>query len=298
MIRKHFFRFGAALVVSGATVGAVLVKPEPIAANGETNVVSAVTAIAPTMLTGARAEIQSQTGTTLSMKFFDASEAQYTLDFTRPTTNDVWKATTSEPVGIVFGNDDPQYAGPSARRSFGITREQSIQTFSTAIASRPFDNVTIFRTFGGMAIGLWQQGLITEIWYVGTFVQEALQVAQDPDPDGSMCEAVRLMCCATTNDVPNPNMEACAAALACPAEVAATCGCLDAICDMCHPAPQPPAPACTAEQQALSDSACILGAPACQPPPPPIPDWVQDVIDLLQEIIDRLQEIIDNLPMN
>lgn len=283
-------------LVGAAALTVALAKPRPTtAANVSSPVATAVAVMTPTMLSGARAEIQSQTGTTLNMKFFDSTNAQYTLNFARPTTNDVWKATTSESLGIVFGNENPRYAGAATRKSLGITLDQAVQTFNTSIVNRPFDDLTIYKTYGGMAIGLWQQGSITEIWYVGEFVQALVQEAQDPDPDQSMCQAALAICCSradpANNATPGDMKEACQAALLCPNQKLAACACLDTLCGLCHPQPDPPTPPCSGAVLALSEAACLLGAPPCQlPPPPDVPAWVQDIIDLLEEILNRLQE--------
>lgn len=249
--------------------------------------------------TGPRIEIQSQTSTALSIRVFDTTNAQLSLNFARTAPGDSWKTDSSGSLGIIFGNTEPRYAGRAVRRSLGLTAQQSLRTFDSSIATRTFTDVTVFKTYSGMAIGLWQGRVITEIWYVGTLVDQAIQEAQEnPDPDGSMCAAVRALCCRQTDGEPNPNMDSCAAALQCPSQLVAACACLDVICAMCVPGPQPPFPPCAPEKQALAERACNMGAPVCQPPappppPPPPPKWVDDLQELLREILERLQEIID-----
>lgn len=111
----------AALVVVGAAAAvASLVKSDQATAGHAADVVSTVAVIAPGMLDGARAEIQSQTDTTLNMTFFDATNAQYTLNVTRPTADDIWTANTTESLGIVFGNSNPRYAGSATRRALAL----------------------------------------------------------------------------------------------------------------------------------------------------------------------------------
>lgn len=253
--------------------------------------------------TAARIEIQSQTGTSLALRFFDSTNAQVTLNFARAAPSESWKANSSAPLGIVFGKTEPKYAGKAVRRSLGLTTQESLRTLDATIATRAFTDVTVFKTYSGMAIGLWQGRVITEIWYVGTFVNQAIQEAQEnPDPDGSMCAAVRALCCRQADGEPDPNMDSCAAALQCPTQLMAACACLDAICAMCvNPGPQPPLPPCSPEKQALSETACNIGAGPCQPPAPPppppapapTPKWVEDLQELLREILERMQEILD-----
>lgn len=257
----------------------------------------------------AHIEIQSQTGTALTMKFFDSNDALYTLSFTRPTSNDVWSPTTSESRGIVFGNGNPQYAGPARRRALGITPAQALQTFSTAIVNRPLDDLTIYKTHSGMAIGLWQEGWITEVWYVGTLVQDWLQAADEGEHDAA-CDAALATCCDTqdhdgdpdTPPHPEGNPDSCESVAGnCPDHKEQACDCLDAMCHLCvHPQPDPPAvDLCTPAERAMSNEACDTYLDAeCgpSPPPPPPPQWLQDIRDLLEHLLNLFQEYLESLP--
>lgn len=257
----------------------------------------------------AHIEIQSQTGTALAMKFFDANTVQYTMNFTRPTSNDAWIASTTASPGILFGNASPVYAGTALLRSLGITAEEHVRTFDTSIVNSTLDDLTIFKTWEGAAVCLWQEGAITEIWYVGTFVQALLAMVIEYDFDSS-CDASVAMCCATVpqpnppgGQLPNPSTEACGAVVGggCSANhKAAACSCLQAACDMCeHPAPSTPGPDdCTPAQQEKSDKSCNISSAsaACAPQPPPtIPEWLQHLEELLEQFLNGLQQIIDQM---
>ena len=111
-------------------------------------------------------EVLSETGTSLSMRFTAATGAQQTINFTRSSTEDVWKGPSQvggPTPGITFGNTSPQFALPSTLRALGITPEQAVRTFDSSIANRTFDDLTIYQLCeqGEMAVALWQQGRIT-----------------------------------------------------------------------------------------------------------------------------------------
>lgn len=269
--------------------------------------------------TGAHIEIASQTSTTLSMRFYDASNAQVTLGFSRSGASDPWRTTSTGSPGIIFGNSTPVYASAARCRALGIMPEQALTTFDVAICNRPFDDVTIFQTYGGMAIGLWQGGAITEIWYVGSLVQAAIERAQSDPNMHSACENLKAECCNTktnpadppggpSNPIPTPDMDACASVVNnpnCPDQDDAVCDCLANICSYCpHPAADPPptpCPCCEDGLQGKSTKACDLYSHNCPPPepspPPPPPPW-EEILRLLQEILERLQHIFDRMPMN
>lgn len=244
-------------------------------------------------------QIVNQSATELSLKFTDAELQEYTLAFTRDAEEDLWQPQTQAPRGFEFGNPNPVYAGRALRRSLDITAQQALQTFDVGIAARPMDDVTIMRTYEGVAISLWQQGAITEIWYVGSWLQEAYDYAVLEETP--MCDANEMLCCRKISDpelgqVPTPNLDACAAALNCLQEhIDKACQCLAEACAMC---PHGGESNCSDEKQQQSEQACIMGGPACEvppPPPPAAPPWIDDLFETLWEILDRLEEIIDQM---
>jgi hypothetical protein len=291
----------ATLTLCGAVfVGILLLKPPPspassVATATSTHVPGIVAAIASTVFDpAARIEIESQADTALTVKFYDAANALYTMDFTRPTTNDAWRASTTASPGILFGNTEPRYAGSAVRRALGITAEQAITTFNTSIVNRPMEDVTIFKTFSGTAIALWQEDAITEIHYVGSWVQDVVDYAQQTGTP--MCDASLAQCCnsATGFQWP-PGLDSCAAALQCTAmHKAEACSCLQQACAHCpHPA-DPEAPnACNPVDQEISNDACDMGGPPCEVTPPVQPITLQDIWNLLKEILERLQQWFD-----
>ncbi len=244
--------------------------------------------------------IVNRSATELSLSFTDAELLEYTLTFTRDAEEDHWQPRTPAPRGFEFGNPDPVYASRARQRSLGISAQQALQTLDGAIAARPMDDVTIMRTHEGVAINLWQDGAITEIWYVGSWLQEVHDHAARLEVAAS--EANRMLCCRKESrpggrDVPAPNLDACAAALdGLPEHFNAACRCLAAACAMCSHGDPAGDPACTNEQQQRSELACLTGGPACEVPPPPPPaaaPWVDDLFLTLWEIRDRLEAIID-----
>jgi|GEM_PF-4366500 len=277
----------------------------------------AAAAVPAPLATGARIEIVSQTSTTLSMRFYDASNVQVTLGFTRTGASDPWRTTSSASPGIIFGRPNPVYASAARCRALGITPEQALTTFDVAICNRPLDNVTIFQTYSGIAIGLWQVGSITEIWYVGSLVQDAIDRAQSDPNMHSACENLKAECCNTKpnpadppggprNPIPTPNIDACAGVVDnpnCPDQHDSVSACLAYACNFCtHPAPETPTPPCSEDDlQNKSTQACNLYANKCPPPepppPPPPPPW-QEILRLLLEILERLQHIFDRMPIS
>lgn len=251
-------------------------------------------------------EIVSESGTSLSVKFTDAQNNNVTLSFGRPTTNDVWIAqsqtlTTGAPE-IVFGNDDPTFAGPAALRAMGIHPGEAIRTFASAITQSEFDDITIYRLYGGeSAIALWRETSISEIWYVGEMVKDFVIEPFAP----STCEQSLDFCCRhkQTNPpegdpvtYPWPHINNCVAVIqSCGAGYSAlACDCLFDACDFC--APEHPQPVCS-EVPGLEDrsaDACATHTSRCNPGPPD-PDPAVKVINLLAVVLDRVQAIIDNL---
>ncbi len=266
----------------------------------------------------ARIEVVSQTVTALSMRFVDALDRATTLDFTRATPTECWRTTSTALIGPMpwFGNPAPVYASPARCRSLGITAEQALTTFDVAICGRPLDDVTIFKTFDGMAIGLWRGRSIAEIWYVGSLVQDAVERAQSDQHMRASCENMRAVCCATipnpadpptgpSHPIPTPDIDACAGVANnpnCADGHEAVCSCAAYACEFCaHPAPMPPVPPCSENDlQKKSINACILYATKCGPPTPePVPPPLtpmDEVLRLLQEILERLQLVLDRMP--
>lgn len=281
------------VVTCGAVFGIAAVHRAPSGA------IPLVVTTAPTYVTGPRVEVESQSTTTLSLKVVDVTDAEFVVDFSRADASDVWRATTTTPPGILFGNDRPRYAGAALRGTLGITPNQAITTLDpSVIVARPLDDVTVFRTFSGLAIGLWQQGAITEIHYAGTWVSDMRAIAQATAGTVTMCEAAVAECCNTTpggqDAIWPPNLDGCNAALQCGStHKSQACACLLAACQHCpHPPPSPPAvDPCPADEREISNQACFMGGPACEVvPPPPPPTSLEDIWDLLRQILDLLQE--------
>ena len=249
-------------------------------------------------------EVLSETGTSLSMRFTAATGAQQTINFTRSSTEDVWKGPSQvggPTPGITFGNTSPQFALPSTLRALGITPEQAVRTFDSSIANRTFDDLTIYQLCeqGEMAVALWQQGRITEIWYVGLLVQEVLALI-----DEQVCDRLISLCCRTIpinggfecpTTAPNPRVSSCVAAAnpqnPCPNwqqacnclhDACTFCGLFSDCCDLVEGLQDVSAAACEAWQTSTMTN--------CNPPPAPDEN---DAVNLLVEVRERLQARID-----
>ncbi len=286
------------------------------ASEGDRSALSTADPTAPSVVVqgnpnSAGAQIESQTDTTLTVRFVDANGAQHTLPLIRDSPTGLWRAATSGSLGIVFGNPNPRYAGPALRRSHGITVGEALQTFDAGLVSRPFDDLTLIRTYGGMAILLWQEGAVTEVWYVGSLVHAMTQAAQEQPLPQACLAAIAVCCDGTDHDadpntppIPEGNPDACVAAIeTCPRLKQQACACLTTMCAYCpHPQPDPPEPdPCSSDQRDMSFGACMAQLSSCLAPSPPShspPPWEEIIRDLLQEILDRLQELLDNPPWN
>lgn len=266
--------------------------------------IALVLQIAAPVHAAAHIQIQNQTGTSLTMKFVDASDDEFTLSFTRENTNENWNAVSTASPSMLFGNPEPRYAGAALRRALGITIDQAITTFNpSTIVNRPMEDVTIFKTFSGLAIALWQQRAITEIHYVGTWVEVMQAMTAEAEGDMSMCEASVAECCngAGAGNWP-PDLDSCNASLQCGGAFKdSACTCLDTACNHCpHPAPAPPLEdPCSPGDREISTGACNMGGPACEVEPPPDPPiGLQDIWELLRRMLDLLEEWLNNQVWN
>lgn len=264
--------------------------------------------------------VTAETATSMTMRFTRAAGEQSTVQFSRPNLTGYWRAS-AQPEGVIpgitFGNANPRYGRSSRLREFGISPEQALRTMSSGIASRPHDDLTIFQLFeqGEIAVCLWTEGTITEIWYAGEFVNEVLAGFPSQDPEfHSVCGRLKRLCCrkrelAPTDpptpcpqEIPNPRISSCvAAATHCRGLVgSAVCDCLFDACRFCGQAEE-----CCAVVPGLED----LSAEACEawianrtcnlPEPPASTDpnpGVEQATALLGEVVDRMQSIIDSRP--
>ena len=259
--------------------------------------------------------IVTETETTLTLRFTDARASQSTIEFKRTTSTATWTppAGANGSEGIVFGRANPVYASIARQRAQGITAEQAITTLTSAISTRPLTDITIFRLGATeMAIGLWQGKSITEIWFVGTVIEELLL---GPGTAGrSFCDRGLTLCCQSLtvpspgygnpSSIPNPRISACKmVALVCgDAAKASACDCLLDACNFCFDHPnyccgnQPPSdPPCPLPWlPEASYAACEAGMEVCvTPPESPAPPPPGPLSLLLDEIANRLQACID-----
>ncbi len=279
--------------------------------------IAAAAAVAESQAAKPRIEIVSQTSTTLSMRFYDASGVSATLGFTRTTETDPWSSDSTASLGTILGNSTPGYASAARCRALGITAEQALTSLDVAICNRPCDDISIFKTYSGVAIGLWREKSIAEIWYAGTLVQDAIARARQDLGMRFVGENLKSACCNTKPNpaelsenqgkpIPAPNLDACAGIvnnLNFPDQRDAVCDCLIYACQFCvHPPPDQPVPPCSEDGlQSNSIRACILytdNCPAPQPRSPPLPlkGW-EELRPLLQEIAERLQYVFDRMPV-
>jgi len=250
--------------------------------------------------------------TTLVLNFTDTNGQSMPLTFSRDDEQSLWREadTQSAVPGITFGNTDPQFAPPARQRASGITPQQAITTFDKSIAARPMDDITIYELGAGdMAIALWQGGVITEIWYVGSLVEAII----NPVWVGwSFCERAQELCCETVpgpggfqtpDEVPKPHIQACKAVAQNCGEAAKqqACNCLNTACEFCDEEDGYPDLCCGDDEgeedcdypwmPKSSEDACVAGVEVCvDPPVPPEPDAVDN---LLVEIANRLQVLVD-----
>lgn len=257
----------------------------------------------------------AETELQLTLRLTDARGAQRTLEFNRANAAAAWQGpdVPGAVPGIIFGRADPIYASAARQRSLGISADQTIATFSTAITSRPMSDVTVFRLGGGdMAIALWQGNLVTEIWYVWTLVEE---VMFSPGFQGwQLCQRALALCCAAVPNphpglgepttIPHPRVDACRIVARNCGEAAkhSACDCLNTACNFCFDEPeyccggqQPPDQAClTPWLPEESEQACVVGVEVCvEPPAPPVPPQPDPVGALMDEIANRLQVRVD-----
>ncbi len=252
----------------------------------------------------ARVELVAESQTALSMRFVDARGSQLVIEFARRDSGSLWKAPASTHLGVIFGRGKPRYAGLATRRALGITPDQSLRTFDSTIRDATFDDLTVFKTYGGMAVGLWRGKSIAEIWYVGSAVARVRQVAQE-NGHTQACESALATCCDTHDHDGNPNTppvpegdpDICVSVIHnCPGARAQACHCLSTMSQRC-PHPQPDAPAtdpCTPEERSMSDCAMRAVVENCgeiEPPNPP--EWYLELMELLRQILDRLQEQLE-----
>ena len=211
----------------------------------------------------------------MTLKLYDATEAEFTLNFARGASTEKWKASLdpNTSLGIIFGNPSPHFFGEATLKDLGVAPDQALRTLDSTIINSTMTDVTIVHLFGDdVAIALWQGRGITEIWYAGNLVERLLEHAMAPgDNHGGMCQAALLECCSKVEVpgaqppvlVPNGNPNACVAvATGCPASKTAACSCLADMCAACsHPTPAPPAPDdCPPDRRAMSNAACNAGA--------------------------------------
>jgi len=269
--------------------------------------------------------VAGETETSLTMLFTSAAGAQATIQFSRDNSAGFWKAPAQQQQGVVpgvtFGNTGLTFASPSRLREFGISPDQALHTFTSGIASRTHDDITIIQLFeaGEMAIALWREGEITEIWYVGEFVEEVLIAFPPHVPQiNTVCNRLKDLCCKTEppptaepplpcpQQIPKPFVSGCvAAAKHCRAQIAdAACDCLFDACNFCEVSP-----ACCEAIPGLEEqlgAACVawIEHEWCNPPPPPPPPppgqdpGVEDATALLGEVVNRLQAIVDSRPQS
>jgi len=252
----------------------------------------------------AQVEIVSETATAMTVRFHDNNSQILTVSLTRASSADAWlgPVSTTQAPGVVFGRTNPVYASTSSQRALGVSAQGAVRPFSSAIASSPLSDVTVFRiTPTALAVGLWQQNRIVEIWYVGEFVHAFLGMLQQL----SACQRMEQLCCRDKecDDDNNPEtpkvmvhnglMEACRRLWdKCPGKTDEACACILKNCSFCLVPNN--ATACTnCGLGALSDAACLLHFDLCDPGPPdprPAPD---DVDELLEEVANRLDVRID-----
>lgn len=309
MKRRHYLGSGTAIACLGAGAAVLLIATASsnlVATSSAHTANAAIVATATTVpSSNSRIEILSQTDTTLAVKFVDAYDDQITLDFTRANTDANWVIISAASPGILFGNINPRYAGAALRRERGITPELALRTFDpNAIVSRPIDDVTIFKTFSGAAIALWQQGAITEIHYVGTWVRELQETAAATLGHLTPCQMNLNHCCNSIpphsgNGVWPPDLDSCNAIFNdCRLEQKLqACSCLATACNHC-PYPHNP-DTCSQEDFDLSRDACNAHSNnGCNSLTNPPPNPHQQILDLLQRILDLLQQWIDSQPWN
>lgn len=297
-MNRSFRTVACAAILCGVTVAAIGLWPE-------TRAVS-------TVAQNPRVELMSQDDTSLSLKYVDSGDNAWTVNFTRPTTDDVWMAVLPAITqrGIIFGNPGSQFAGSARQRAAGVTAQQAITTLEAGITQRPMDDVTIFYLGAGdVAIGLWQNGAIVEIHYVGTFVKEVMDVGFD---GWNFCQRAVQLCCRKVDppdpliepQIPRPNVAACRAAASgnCSQDDwFDACNCLAYACNFCanHPGYCCGDPndidnydpnCATPWLPAAAENACNEGVYSCVGPPEPEPG---DDALAFEEIINRLQVLVD-----
>lgn len=263
--------------------------------------------------TGARVQVLSQTDTTMSLKFFDKHENHHTVSFARSDSESLWRGAGLQNVdpGIIFGNTQPRFAGPARQRAAGISPQQAITTLDSSITGRPMDDITIYYLGAGdMAIGLWQNGAIMEIHYVGALVVEVMWIGFQ---QWNFCQRLKQLCCRKIEqppppfglpDIPKPNVAACRILAKNCGMKQDACDCLNYACDFCfeHPAyccgeepppdpedPNAPGPCPWPWLPADSEAACVAGGEICVEPP----DEDEEVDAVFEEIANRLQVIVD-----
>lgn len=156
------------------------------------------------------------------------------------------------------------------------------------------DDVTIFRLHSDdLVVGLWQDDVITEMWYIGEYVKAMLETTHFTEFQWNFCERSASLCCRSIPNpypglnepthIPQPNVTACTAVIQnCPDQSNQACGCLNTACefcfnhaDYCHDEAFPWLPD-------AHEAACVAGTQHCvnQPDGDGGPGAV--VIDLLQ----------------
>ncbi len=240
--------------------------------------------------------VLSQSESEMGLRLVNAKGFSYQLDLIFDAEINSWHAVSTGVPGIVFGNEQLVFARPVQLRALNISTAEAIQPMSSAIAERPMDDVTVARLIGGeMAVALWQDGVVTELWIAAGFYEELLH----PDFAGwNFCERGQQLCCETIDNpnpfgptkVPRPRVSSCGlVAVACPDRKDAVCDCLAYACDFCFNHWD----YCDDEAYPWlpedSEAACDAGLQYCVEHP----DDDDGFSILIDEIANRLQAVID-----
>lgn len=282
-----------------------------VAATGLLSVAGAsLVAIGSTGASPADIAVVSEDATEATLTFTDANGLNETIELTRGDAGQPWRADVSgyPQSGVVFGNDEPVFASTAQLRAMSVSAEMAVRTFETAIADRPLDDVTIFRTHGlRIVVGLWQNGVITELWYAGSMVDALLSYDAQTWPN--TCNRAVQLCCheedvpwdpvppGQPTEHPWPNVDACSAAVANCGDnhKGAACQCLYDACNFCGENPD----TCNDLEAwgipiwEIVEAACVAGTACYEDPDDEDEDVEAAHVAVLVEILDRTQAVVD-----
>ncbi len=260
--------------------------------------------------------VAAETPHELLLFLTDKQGGHMSVHFMRPAPDAAWRRPSTDllpQLGVRFGRTDLAFATPTRLRRQGISADEAVRGIDSQIASRPMTDVSIVGVPGGeLAIALWRDDRISEIWVSGTLVNDVLL---DPTLSGlSYAERSVELCCRQApnptpelgepTQLPHPALVNCEAVFQSgdDADWALVCSCLNAACEFCfvHPTyccgdpAMPPSDCPTPWLRVESENACALHTRGCGQAPGHAIDSDRAIsYQLLGEIGDRLQIRID-----